>query len=144
MSSSHKDDRLALMALCAILTAIVFVSFFEIGARQPTNNWVVQQQGHQLGEDDSGELAVPATSQIWGDTYPQWIMAVFAFAATLVSWRALVLIRLTFKETERTARAAIRANEIAQEGAIQQLRAYVELPKSPLQIWQLEVSSKPA
>lgn len=61
------------------------------------------------------------------DSLAQWIMALFTIAAAAISYRAVVLVDRTLRANTEAVEVARRANEIAQETAQRQLRAYVEI-----------------
>ena len=126
MSSSHRSDGPALVALGLLLIAVVLVAplpLLERGAR------TANQQVAQSADDQEvgGQPPVAQESIGWRllDPYAQWLMASFAAFATGASVVGIVLLRRTFEETEKTAKAAVRANEIAHEIAYTQVRAYL-------------------
>lgn len=61
------------------------------------------------------------------DTLAQWIMALFTIAAALISYRAVVLVSRTLKANTDAVAEAREGNRIAQETALRQLRAYVQI-----------------
>lgn len=127
MSASSRDDRAALVVLALLVAAIVIIALCGLYARHeavhPIDCFTLAHvNGEEAQEDD---VICPDDHIFFGDGWAQWIMATFAIVATGVSWRALFLLRETFKETKRTADAATTANLINQDATIRQLRAYV-------------------
>ncbi|MCR6670334.1 hypothetical protein [Devosia ginsengisoli] len=127
MFSGDRNDRPALVVLALLIASIVLVSFMGLYARHEANYQVGCYAPTEVNESGQQqyEPVCPEDHLIFGDGAAQWVMAIFALVATGVSWRALVLIRRTFIETERTAEAAVEANKIARETTTRQLRAYV-------------------
>jgi hypothetical protein len=102
----------------------VLVTFFDAGARQPFHDGIATSQSAQQHEQQKDKLTQSAASnsdfKIWGDSIPQWAMAVLSLAGTLVSVLAVKWVRDTLIATRK-------ANEIARESAERQLRAYVQI-----------------
>jgi hypothetical protein len=104
------------MALAFLVSGSVLAAFFGL----------VEQA--QRGANNQREESRPAYEEEynpWQDPWSQWTMAVFSVVATGASLVGIWLLRRTFEETRRTARAAIKANSIAQTSAQRQLRAYI-------------------
>ncbi|MBL8597723.1 MAG: hypothetical protein JNL14_08295 [Devosia sp.] len=101
---------LAAIVLVAVHSGPHYVPYEQIAPPE-------DQQPYQAGDD---------TGYHWlGDSWAQWLMMVFSAVAAAVSLGALHLLSRTFDETERTAKAAIDANDIARLSNERQLRAYV-------------------
>ncbi|MFK4810695.1 hypothetical protein ACI3KW_10830 [Devosia sp. ZW T5_3] len=119
MSGSYRDDRPALIALGLTLAAIVFIAFFETGARYSVHREPPQTSKQSIQENAEGDVPqiVPSADDFsfWEDPFPQWAMAVLAAFATGASFWAIFEVRRTFGETRRTADAGIKAAEAAQQ-----------------------------
>lgn len=128
MSSSHRDDRPALIALGLILAAIVLVSGLGLASRYLAANPLPFANGSaaQYADGQRG----PSEGHWWPefsarDTYAQWAMTGLAFVATIISVVSVFLIRQTFIETKRTADAAVDSNATTREIGEAQTRAYL-------------------
>ncbi len=98
MSDRDRRERNAFVALGALLGgSILFGIVLSLWSGYP----LYQPRG------DEGQQYEDARYHVWGDSWAQWAMAAFAVIATGVSWRALYLLRETFKETKRTADATV-------------------------------------
>ena len=121
MSSSHRSDGPALVALGLILAAIVLVSALGLASRYLTDNPQPNADGsgaqYSYGERGPSEgYWVPEFSS--RDTYAQWAMTGLAFVATIISVVGVFLIRQTFIETKRTADAAVFGNQQSARAAL--------------------------
>lgn len=109
MSSSNKRDRGTLAALGMALVAIVLVSWFS----QPINGSIDEYNEDAAppwqSEDIPEVAAIGGDIKIFGDTYPQWIMAIFSVFSTGVSFLAVVWVKRTLVETRRIGQAQVRA-----------------------------------
>lgn len=110
-----------------MLLAIVLlapIAYFEEAKRNAGNR--PSSYAHS-SESDEGDSAQSTFADGWriGDTYPQWIMAIFTVTAAGISFWAIGLLRDTLSETRRTANAALDANNTAREIGEAQVRAYV-------------------
>lgn len=111
MSKRNRNDRRALVALAIVVGAAVLASgfgFLEQAQRAAYRQPAEQGTASEYDED------------WWEDTLPQWLMAVFAVAATGVGIWTIVLLNDTLKATRR-------ANKDARLSAEQQLRAYIQI-----------------
>jgi hypothetical protein len=135
MFGSDRSDRPALIVLALLVTSLVIVSLSGLYARHEAGHPIAcYTPADEDGEEVEKQNPVcPDDHIFFGDGWAQWIMAGFAIVATGVSWRALYLLRETFKETKRTADAAAEANEMARESAERQLRAYVSVEAITIQ-----------
>jgi hypothetical protein len=127
MSGIHRDDRPALTALALILVAVVFVAFFETGARHSLNGPGRNASYGEIQESAGGSSVVASTDnfEFWQDPFPQWAMAFFAFIATGTGVVGVIWLKQTLDATTAMAGQARKANEIARDTANRQLRAYV-------------------
>ncbi|WDR00767.1 hypothetical protein PSC71_08465 [Devosia sp. J2-20] len=129
MSSSYRDDRPALIILGFLVGAIILVSLIGLYARHEANYQVGCYTSSDVNEQgvEQRSTICPDDFLYFGDGLAQWIMSLFAIVATGASLYGIRLLRDTFKETERTATAAIESNEIARDTAERQLRAYISV-----------------
>lgn len=129
MSGIHRDDRPALIALALILVAVVFVAFFETGARPSLNGQGRNASDSEMQESAGGTVSSVVASadnfEFWQDPFPQWAMAFFAFIATGTGVVGVIWLKQTLDATTAMAGQARKANEIASDTANRQLRAYV-------------------
>ena len=116
MSDGERSEFVALVAV--VCTIVVFFLGLSAGLSLPIAD-------RPFG---SGRFS------FWEDSFPQWAMAVFALVATSLSWRALSLLSLTFKETKRTADAAWEANETARSIGEAQTRAYIGIVEASVRL----------
>jgi hypothetical protein len=136
MSERDRGDRGALVALGLLLFVVLAGWLFEIGGRHQSCYQVATPANYSENQQYNGQAEyteVCSTDyQVFGDTIAQWLMALFAIAATLVSWRAVILVRETYKETKRTADAAAAANDINRDMLYASNRPYLELRNATL------------
>ncbi|SLN76832.1 hypothetical protein [Oceanibacterium hippocampi] len=104
---------------------------------EPTPNAEARDAPHdyetRVDESDQLEEELDWSSSIpWGDTIPQWIMAVSGVVALIVSIWAVWLLKQTLratrdatKEAERGATAAFAAIDLSRENMQLQLRPYL-------------------
>lgn len=134
MSGSNRRDRGALIALGLALLTIVVITWLN----RPIQELRASPQGanvEQRQEDDVSRLVAAIRDfDPWADTYAQWLMAVFGVAATLISYRAIVLVDATLKANTEAVSAAREANKIAQEIGEAQVRAYLQILAAHIQI----------
>lgn len=96
-------DRGALFALGIMLLAIVLLApLVFVEQVQPPSPPADESPRAGQGRTGGWEL---------GDTYAQWIMAVFTVVGAGISFWAVRLVRDTLRETRRTADAAVAAAE---------------------------------
>lgn len=101
---------------CGIASLFLVWSF--PGFRNPT--YQDQRYGHAYNYD-TGENNPVVRPSFWEtytsptDTYAQWIMAILAVAATIVTAVGVYLVYRTLREAQRTTKAAIDAARAAQE-----------------------------
>ena len=112
MASDGRYKWPALVAIAGIFSVVLLAvvtgsgvshSVSEHHEGEPSNN----------NNDDVGKL-VAAIREFnpWADSYAQWLMMIFAAAATGVSLKAIYLLRDTLNANRESANAAIRASEI--------------------------------
>lgn len=132
MSCGNRRDRGALIALALGLFAIVATAWIS----NPSHNPVAAPGTGEEEQYENGDIEklVAAVREFnpWSDSYAQWLMAVFAVAATGVSIWAVRLVRdqlaLTRQSNEAAITAAgeaVKSNEIALRTAIIQQRAWI-------------------
>lgn len=127
MSDRDRSEFVALVAV--VCTVVVFLIGLAAGLGYPASEQKSRESYQQIQQNAEHDVfqanASPDDFNFWRDPFPQYAMAVFAAFATGASFWAIFEVRKTFKETERTAEAAIEANKIARDTANRQLRAYV-------------------
>jgi len=135
MSDSHRRDRGALVALGLALTAIVLVASLNQPIKQsatsPQSAYVEQSQN----DDVSRIVAAIREFNPWDDSYAQWLMAIFGVAATLISYKAVVLVRDTLDLNRRATVAAENAVKETRRIGEAQVRAYLSVIDGHFQIW---------
>lgn len=131
-----KRDRLSTLVLgLAILAAFVFAPAPPVTA-QPSN---AQEQQQASGEEQaSGSenfrnrgISRFVTTQ---DTLAQWLMAVLALAATIISIWAVILLRLTLRATQKGADFARETVAVTREIGEAQTRAYLFVEKATYKV----------
>lgn len=140
MSGSNRRDRGALVALAAILAAVVLIvivtTWINNPLCRPVSGAQAQEQNDQRNQPVAPVVCSDADYHFFGDSWAQWLTAVFAIGATGISLYGLILIYRTWSETKRTADAAFAAveiakssNAIASDTAKRQLRAYLGIER---------------
>lgn len=157
MSDGNRHHRYALVALLAALTAIVLAAWISSRSGDPADRQVGQPpppgiQQYQ-NEDVTRIVAAIRDFDPWEDTFAQWIMAVFAIAATGVSIWAVRLLRDTLQATQEAVRAADDAVVVTREIGQAQVRAYLTIEKATFEadamsvgitIWVKNVGQSPS
>ena len=109
MSRRDRSEFVALVAVAC--TVVVFLIGLAAGLGYPASehkSGESYQQIQQNAERDVSQAdARPDNFNFWQDPFPQYAMAVFAAFATGASFWAIYEVRKTFKETKRTADAAV-------------------------------------
>ena len=125
MSDRNRRDRGALVALAVALLAIVLVVW--IG--QPTQDTTAAPKSGNVEKPDQHDIdrLISAIREFdpWDDTYAQWLMALFGVAATVISYRAVTIVRDTLVESRKATQAAQDAIAVTREIGEAQLRAYL-------------------
>lgn len=128
MSGIHRDERPALIALALILSAIVFMAFFETGmVRQP-----MYEDGRYAGYEQTERTVSEAKAgaddfNFWRDPFPQYAMALFAFIATGTGVVGVIWLKQTLDATTAMAGQAQKANEIALQSVEAQHRPWLDV-----------------
>lgn len=125
MSSKHRHDSGALIALGMALIAIILTSWFS----QPIDQKIQASQENAETQADDKEIdqlvAAIRDFSPWDDTIAQWLMMISAVAGVFVSWKAVVYVRETLAETRRAVSAAEASVAVARQIGNAQLRAYI-------------------
>lgn len=130
MSTIHRDDRPALIALFLVLASILILALLQVGSHYSSHGDDTPQVLENT-LDTGNEVSVesirtrPRDFNFWQDPFPQYAMALFSALAAVASFWAIFEVRKTFRETQHTANLAREANDIARELGQAQIRAYV-------------------
>ncbi|RWP19276.1 MAG: hypothetical protein EOR00_09215 [Mesorhizobium sp.] len=127
MSNRDRFADAALGVVVGLGIALLFLVWANPEFRDPFNIQKRQERTADATANDN-----PAqTSRFWDtyatptDTYAQWIAGIAAIASVGVSFWAVRLVRDTLRANTEAVSQARAANQIAQETAERQLRAYV-------------------
>jgi hypothetical protein len=111
MSDSNRSEFVALVAV--VCTVVIFLVGLAAGLGNPAGEQKTSQSYQQVRGYAEGNVSQVHASaddfDFWEDPFPQYAMAIFAAFATGASFWAIIEVRKTFKETKRTADAAVSA-----------------------------------
>ena len=135
MFGRDRSDRGALVALGMALLAIFLVSMITEPKQQITQTVASQGKQAEQGQDANQDAPTHVSDNdwhVWGDSWAQWLMAVFAVGATLVSLYAVFLLKDTLDANRDAVAEATKANKIARENAVNDLRPWIAVMDATL------------
>lgn len=138
----QRDDKPALVALALMLAAILALAAIEVGFRNAPTDPPAQSSsaGVDQQQDDYRPPRGSEDGHFFGDSWAQWLMAIFTVAATGISAMAVKLVNDTLKTSREATLAAFEAVSVTRDIGERQVRPYILYEGTKVGVLKLEAT----